>query len=948
MITLYSAWWLEWLGHFHPLAVHFPIGLLIGALILEVWPFAKRKNWNVSGMVYLGAVSAIISALLGWFLQMEGGYEGELISAHQLWGFITAALSGITAVIYAQRDKLPARLPVVVLSITCVSIAVAGHFGASITHGEDYLFPSRSSDYDRTKMKNALAEFTQAAASDTLTDDQLDKLNLQVRAIFAHNCIQCHSTAKQKGGLVLDHEEGVFAGGDNGSVLVKGDASSSEMIRRLRLPRSDEESMPPKGKVLADEEIEILALWIDEGAHWAEADLKVFREAELTLTRPDPPHAPGEITHPIDQFVHNYFLQNNIGWPELIDDRRFIRRAYMDVKGVLPTPEEGNAFLDDKSPDKRRRLVDQLLEDRQSYTLNWLSFWNDILRNDYSGTGFITGGRKQITDWLYHSLLEHKPYNQMVAELVNPQPESEGFIKGIEWRGVVNASQRTELQAAQNISQSLLGLNLKCASCHNSFINNLTLDEAYGFANIFAREPLEINRCDKPTGRMAQTAFLYPELGQVDADSMKDRLEQLADIIIKPENGRLYRTIVNRFWDRLFGRGIVAPVDEMDNIPWSQELLDWLASDFIENGYDFRHLLATIMTSRTYQLPAVPYPSPNYLTSESFVFQGPTLRRLTVEQFVDAFSHTITPFYYSVGYDPQPDSIEPNWIWHGEVEVDRINVPQPGRRLLRKTFSLNKAQGLISASVLISADDQFEFYFNGGKTGEGNDWRDVFHIDIPLDRIKENNVIAIAATNDGPISNPAGLLFTLRLGFQDSSFQYIYSDPTWKTTADTSILGWQEEGFNDEEWAAAHRYGRFRDSYWGVLLDYTFDKKDDALPIARASLVRQDPFMKSLGRPTRENVATQRDVEATLLQALTLTNSDFFADILVRGAHIWFDQYGDDPRQLIDQLYIHLLGRQPSKKEIRTIGKLYDKNQSPEQVEDIIWSLVNLPEFQFI
>ena len=265
---------------------------------------------------------------------------------------------------------------------------------------------------------------------------------------------------------------------------------------------------------------------------------------------------------------------------------------------------------------------------------------------------FITGGRKQITDWLYRSLLEEKPYDQMAKELINPSPESEGFIKGIQWRGEVNASQRTEIQAAQNISQSLLGLNLKCASCHNSFINNLTLDQAYAFANIFAEEPLEVYRCDKPTGRMAQTGFLYPSLGEVVSDSIKGRLAELAQVIVQPENGRLYRTIVNRFWDRLFGRGIVAPVDEMDNLPWSQDLLDWITADFIQNDYSLSQLLVSIMTSRAYQLPALAYPSPEYLASEEFVFKGPSVRRLSAEQFVDAFGQVVTPLYHGLAFDP--------------------------------------------------------------------------------------------------------------------------------------------------------------------------------------------------------------------------------------------------------------------------------------------------------
>lgn len=136
----------------------------------------------------------------------------------------------------------------------------------------------------------------------------------------------------------------------------------------------------------------------------------------------------------------------------------------------------------------------------------------------------------------------------MVKDLIHPNPGSEGFIKGIAWRGEVNSSQRTEMQAAQNVSQSLLGINLKCASCHNSFVNNITLEQSYGFASIFSTKPLEMHRCDAPIGKFAQPAFISPELGVITADSLNDRLAQLANLITQPSNGRLYRTIVNRIW----------------------------------------------------------------------------------------------------------------------------------------------------------------------------------------------------------------------------------------------------------------------------------------------------------------------------------------------------------------------------------------------------------------
>ena len=280
------------------------------------------------------------------------------------------------------------------------------------------------------------------------------------------------------------------------------------------------------------------------------------------------------------------------------------------------------------------------------YVQHWLTFWNDALRNDYSGTGYITGGRMDITKWLYQSLLQNKPYNVFVNELISPDKNSEGFIRGITWRGTINSSQTTEMQAAQNVSQVFLGLNLKCASCHNSFVSDWKLDDSYAFANLFSDSTLEINRCDKPTGKMADRRILFKELGEINANAKKkDRLKQLADSLVQPKDGRLYRTIVNRIWAQLMGRGIVEPVDVMDNIPWSQDLLDWAAYDFVASGYDIKKLIFNILTSETYQLPSVSFKEPGMIVAQEFVFDGMLRRRLTAEEFADAVSETLEPVY---------------------------------------------------------------------------------------------------------------------------------------------------------------------------------------------------------------------------------------------------------------------------------------------------------------
>ncbi|MDQ6706769.1 MAG: DUF1553 domain-containing protein, partial [Acidobacteriota bacterium] len=213
----------------------------------------------------------------------------------------------------------------------------------------------------------------------------------------------------------------------------------------------------------------------------------------------------------------------------------------------------------------------------------------------------------------------------------------EGFLLGVNWRGAVNASQTPFMQASQNTAQIFLGVNLKCASCHDSFINRYTLKQSYGMAALFSDESkLELVRCDVKTGKFTGPEFLFPQLGSVPADaSPAERRSAAAKLFVSPENGRLARTIANRIWNRFFAYGLVEPVDEMDNQPWNPDLLDWLAADLSDHGYDLKHLLRQIMTSRTYQLPSIPGQDEK---GKEYTFHGPRPRRLTAEQFVDTIS----------------------------------------------------------------------------------------------------------------------------------------------------------------------------------------------------------------------------------------------------------------------------------------------------------------------
>ncbi len=297
-------------------------------------------------------------------------------------------------------------------------------------------------------------------------------------------------------------------------------------------------------------------------------------------------------------------------------------------------PSETESFLKDADPTKKEKLAKHLLADKRAYADHWLSFWNDLLRNDYAGTGYIDGGRKQISAWLYRSLVDNKPYDEFTRELIAPSPGAEGFVNGIKWRGNVNASQVTELQFAQNVGQVFFGINLKCASCHDSFIDTWKLDDAYGLAAVIAERPLEINRCDKPIGKQAVARFLFPELGKIDGSApKKKRLEQLAALVTDKENGRFTRTIANRIWHRLLGHGLVHPVDAMGTPPWSDDLLDYLAWFLADNGCDLKKLIEHIVASKTYQARMAPIAAEQF---GDYVFRGPELKRMTAEHFIDA------------------------------------------------------------------------------------------------------------------------------------------------------------------------------------------------------------------------------------------------------------------------------------------------------------------------
>jgi hypothetical protein len=151
--------------------------------------------------------------------------------------------------------------------------------------------------------------------------------------------------------------------------------------------------------------------------------------------------------------------------------------------------------------------------------------------------------------------------------------------------------------------------------------------------------------CDRPTGKTASPKFIYAQLGGLEYTTNKPaRLQQLAQLITQRADGRLARTLVNRLWERFYGRGLVEPLDDMDQPAWNPDLIDWLAEDFADHGYDIKRLIEVMLTARAYQLPATPALEKTEL---AFVFRGPQVRRLSAEQFRDAVGDLTGVWYAS-------------------------------------------------------------------------------------------------------------------------------------------------------------------------------------------------------------------------------------------------------------------------------------------------------------
>ena len=403
------------------------------------------------------------------------------------------------------------------------------------------------------------------------------------------------------------------------------------------------------------------------------------------------------------------------------------------------------------------------------------------------------------------------------------------------------------------------------------------------------------------------------------------------------------------------GRGIVHPLDAMGTEPWHAHLLDWLASDFQENAYDLKHTLRLIATSQAYQSRGDGKESLD--DDGDFVYSGPSPKRLTAEQFVDAIwqlsGSAPAAFDAPVVRGDKPPgrsekyAVSSSGVWGPSVDE---GLPPNGEKiLLRREFRPSKPVRF--AGIIAAADNAFVLYLNNEQIFSGVKVTDLKAASIASRLRGDENRILIVAENRGPKPNVAGVFCTVRFEYTDGSEEILVTDERWQVSEtipdETHHGNWDLEAlsWDDARLVPNAEWEKATNPKTGIALATTFVGNEEML---RASLFKADSLMRSLGRPNRDQIVTSRPSELTALEAVDLSTSAALIEDLRLGAENVIETSNQDSMAMVEEIYLGLLTRLPSRKEKALLRKTLGRNPDAETVTDLLWALVMTPEFFII
>jgi hypothetical protein len=383
---------------------------------------------------------------------------------------------------------------------------------------------------------------------------------------------------------------------------------------------------------------------------------------------------------------------------ESCTDPEFIRRAFLDSTGTLPTPEEVRAFVADPRPDKRARLIDALLE-RPEFVDYWAYKWSDLLL--VSSRKLPPPAMWAYYRWVRRAVAENRPWDRFARDLLTARG---GSLEN----GAANyfVLHKDVAELTETTSLTFLGMSVTCAKCHNHPLEKWTQDQYWALANLFSRvgqkngdragdvvvQSLPAGDVPHPrTGRLLPPTPL--DGTPLPPDDPRDRRQYFADWLTSPDNPYFAKALVNRVWKNFLGRGLVEPEDDLrqTNPPTNRELFDALAADFVAHRYDVKHLIRLVMNSATYQRSSVP--APGNEADDRFYSHYP-VRRLPAEVILDAYSQVMgVPTTFDklhTGSGERP--VVPTALYPREVRAQQLPDVQLVSRLLEAFGRPERAQ----------------------------------------------------------------------------------------------------------------------------------------------------------------------------------------------------------------------------------------------------------------
>lgn len=425
----------------------------------------------------------------------------------------------------------------------------------------------------------------------------------------------------------------------NGERVMLTDSGWAGLVARLDAERAQAETLARRTAAAADD------------AYWAK---RHAAGRERIAATPDVPMPPGPAErHPIDRFIEAKLAATGTEPAAAASDEAFIRRLSLDIRGVVPSPEEIEAFLADTGPGRRERLIDAFLADPR-WADHWTGYWQDVLAENPNLINPTLNNSGPFRFFIHEAFLDRMPIDRLVTELV--------MMRGSRlFGGPAGFELATENDApmaakAHVLGRAFLAMEMNCARCHDAPNHRFAQKDLFSLAAMLKREPQDVPATSSipggperlarltvavtlPPGSKVPPAWPFADIVPADAAadivrSPDDSREALAALITSPRNERFPQVIANRLWQRFFGRGLVADLDDWESESASHpELLAWLGRRLIENDYRLERLARLILTSDAYargRLPAGLQPVPRAMFAE----QAP--RRMSAEQVVDS------------------------------------------------------------------------------------------------------------------------------------------------------------------------------------------------------------------------------------------------------------------------------------------------------------------------